>query len=112
MEFWSPPDGVIEMVIYAWEMTAETDERGYFGRIKDHLVNFRFTGVRDLEFHQFSIPNTLFEMTFSSPSEFQTSGRFMVDLVSVMGGDCFMKCSAIAGEVLSVKPCDKEGNPV
>jgi hypothetical protein len=112
VELWSPPDGIIEMVIHTGEMTPKPNERGYYSWVKNHLVAFRFTDVRDLEFHHFNIPNTLIEMTFSSPSEFQTSGRFLVYPISVMGGDCFMKFSAAAGEVLSVKPCDKKGNSV
>ena len=112
MELWWPARPTIEMIIHTAEMTPKPDERGYYSWVKNHLVAFRFTGISDLEFQQFYIPNTLIEMTFSAPTEFQSSRRFTVHPISVMGGDCFAKFSALAGEVLSVKPCDKEGNPV
>jgi hypothetical protein len=112
MELWRPPGTTVEMVIHTGEMTPKPDERGYYSWMKNHLVAFRFTGVSDLEFQQFYIPNTLIEMTFSAPSEFESCRRFRVHPISVMGGDCFAKFSAADGEVLSVKPCDKEGNPV
>jgi Immunity protein 50 len=112
MQLSSAPTAALEMVIHTGEMTPKPDEHGYHSWLKNHLVAFRFTGVRDLEFQQFNIPNTLIEMTFSPPSEFESSGRFTVHPISVMGGDCFARFSAAAGEVLSVKPSDKEGNPV
>ena len=112
MQLWSPPTAIVEMVIHTGERTPKPDERGYYSWVKNHLVEFRFADVRDLEFQHFSIPNTLIEMTFSPPSEVQNSGRFTVHPISIMGGDCFAKFSAGAGEVVSVKPCDKEGNPV
>ena len=112
MQLSSGPAATVEMIIHTGEMTPTPDERGYYAWVKHHLIAFRFTGVRDLEFQRFDIPNTLIEMTFSSPSDFKSSGRFTVHPISVMGGDCFAKFSAEAGEVLSVKPCDKEGNPV
>jgi hypothetical protein len=107
----SPVAGSLDMLVQGDEMTRETDERGFFGSIKHHLIRFRVSGVAELELHDFDIPNTLFELVFSDPAEFPKMRRFTVTLQSVMGGGCFATFSATAGEVVSVTPCDKEGNP-
>jgi hypothetical protein len=107
----SPADASLAMLIHADEMTRDVDERGFFGSIKHHLVRFGFSGVRDLALRQFDVPNTLFEIVFSDPAEFSSTGRFTVTLQSVMGGGCDATFTAASGEVSSVTPCDKEGNP-
>ncbi|MEY2519618.1 MAG: hypothetical protein QOF24_1377 [Verrucomicrobiota bacterium] len=104
-------DTSLAMLIHADEMTGEVDERGFFGSIKHHLVRFRFSGVRDFALRQFDVPNTLFEIVFSDPAEFSSTGRFTVTLQSVMGGGCDATFTAASGEVSSVMPCDEEGNP-
>lgn len=104
-------DASLAMVIHADEMTRDVDERGFFGSIKHHLVRFRFSGVHDLQVRQFDVPNTLFEIVFSDPAEFSSTGRFTVTLQSVMGGGCDATFTAASGEVSSVTPCDKEGSP-
>jgi hypothetical protein len=104
-------DTSLAMLIHADEMTREVDEHGFFGSIKHHLVRFRFSGVRDFALRQFDVPNTLFEIVFSDPAEFSSTGRFTVTLQSVWGGGCDATFTAASGEVSSVMPCDKEGNP-
>jgi hypothetical protein len=104
-------DTSLTMLVHADEMTREVDEHGFFGSIKHHLVQFRFSGVRDFTLRQFDVPNTLFEIVFSDPAEFSSTGRFTVTLQSVMGGGCDATFTAGSGEVSSVMPCDKEGNP-
>jgi hypothetical protein len=104
-------DTSLAMLIHADEMTREVDEQGFFGSIKHHLIRFRFSGVRDFALRQFDVPNTLFEIVFSDPAEFSATDRFTVTLQSVMGGGCDATFTAASGEVSSVVPCDKEGNP-
>ena len=104
-------DTSLAMLIHADEMTREVDEHGFFGSIKHHLVRFRFGGVRDFALREFDVPNTLFEIVFSDPAEFSSTGRFTVTLQSVMGGGFDATFTAASGEVISVTPCDKEGNP-
>ena len=101
----------LAMLIHADEMTREVDEHGFFGSIKHHLVRFRFSGVCDFALRQFDVPNTLFEISFSDPAEFSSTGRFTVTLQSVMGGGCDATFTAASGEVTSVIPCDEEGSP-
>jgi hypothetical protein len=102
----SPSASSVDTLIHVYEMTSETDERGYFGSVKNHLIRFHFSGVADLEFHQFDVPNELFYLIFSDPAIFEESRRFTVRLDSVMGGDCFATFSAALGEVISVEPCN------
>lgn len=47
------------IVVHAWNMTAETDERGYFIRRDHALVGFRFEEVFDLELAGFSGQNVV-----------------------------------------------------
>src|SRR4051812_46679653 len=72
----SPAAGAIDMLVHGDEMTRETDARGFFGSFKHHLIRFRFSGVAELELHDFDIPNTLFELVFSDPAAFQRVRRF------------------------------------
>jgi hypothetical protein len=104
-------DTSLDMLIHADEMTREVDEHGFFGSIKHYLVRFRFSDVRDFALRQFDVPNTLFEIVFSDPAEFSSTGRFTVTLQSVMGGGCDATFTAASGEVSSVMPCDKKGDP-
>jgi hypothetical protein len=102
--------GVIEVTLHAWEMTAEVDERGYFKLIKHHLVQFAFREISGADLERFtSLGNSLFEMGFSTPAEFEASGKFRVDLDSAMGGDLCGSFFARTGEVVGVAPCDAQG---
>lgn len=102
--------GVVEFTLHAWEMTPEVDERGYFKLIKHHLVHFAFQGISKADLERFtSMGNILFELGFSTPEEFKSSGEFRVALDSAMGGDLCGSFSASAGQVLKVTPCDAKG---
>ena len=106
-----PTAGSVDLLIHAFEMMRETDERGYFLTTKHHLIRFKFLGASEPDFSQFDVPNTLFDFVFSPPSDFDATGRFHVQLNSVTGGDCFARFAAESGEVASIKACDKQGNP-
>jgi hypothetical protein len=107
------PDGggLIRFTLYCWEMTAEVDERGYFGRTKHHRVEFVFLGVSEPDLEHFtSMGNVLDILEFSSSEEFEADGIFRVGLESAMGGDLCGSFRARNGEVLSVVACDEDGN--
>jgi hypothetical protein len=93
-----------DLCIHVAEMTSEIDEQGFFGSTKHHQICLRFFGVEDLTRQQFDIPNAVSEMTFSPPSDLESKGRFLVELVSVLGGDCTLTFSATLGEVITVEP--------
>lgn len=40
--------GAVMLTIHAFEMTSETDERGYFRLVKHHAIRFRFDDVVDV----------------------------------------------------------------
>ncbi len=54
------------IVVHAWNMTAETDELGYFIRRDHALVEFRFEEVFDLELAGFSGQNVVFGIDVES----------------------------------------------
>lgn len=93
-----PKATTVDLAVHAAEMTAETDERAYFRYIKHHRIRLSFAGVEGMAIQEFQIPNTIFEMAFSPPSEFESTGRFEVELVSVFGGDCTLSFSATTGD--------------
>lgn len=102
--------GIIRFTLHGWEMAPEVDERGYFKLVKHHLVEFEFQEVSDPDLDQFtSMSNVLLGLWFSAPEEFETAGRFKVELDSAMGGDLCGSFSARSGEVVAVVPCDKNG---
>jgi hypothetical protein len=102
--------GMVEFTVHGWEMTRDVDERGYFKLIKNHLVDFAFQGITNVELERFtSVGNILFELGFSTPEEFKSTGEFRVSLESAMGGDLCGAFSARSGQVLKVTRCDAEG---
>jgi hypothetical protein len=101
---------VIGFTLHACEMTAEVDDRGYFKSIKHHLIKFAFREISDADLERFtSMGNILFELRFSTPEEFEASGKFRVNLDSAMGGDLCGSFFARTGEVVEVVPCDAQG---
>src|SRR5258708_26114252 len=101
--------GVIGFTLHAWEMTAEVDERGYFKLIKHHLIQFAFREISDADLERFtSMGNILFELGFSTPEEFEASGKFRVDLDSAMGADLCGSFFARTGEGVEGAPSNAE----
>jgi len=67
-------NGAVEFTLHGWDMTPEVDERGYFKRIKHHLVRFAFREITDADLERFtSMGNILFKLGFSTPEEFEAS---------------------------------------
>lgn len=104
IRLYTKPVVTIEASVEVFEISSDVDVHGFFRRVNIHTVEFRFSDVQDFEGNFFNVPNTFIEVVFSSPSEFQAKGRFMVRATSVMGGVCYANFSASHGEVISVKP--------
>ena len=102
--------GAIAFTLHGMEMTRQVDDHGYLKLIKHHLVRFAFHEISEADLQQFALSNTLFEMGFSSPAEFEAVGKFRVMLESALGGDLSGSFSARTGEVLEVAPCDEKGH--
>lgn len=102
--------GFISLTLHTWEMTAEVEERGYFRRIKHHLVQFAFREISDAHLENFTAAgNILFGVWFSTPGECKACGEFWVDLDSAMGSDRGGSFHARVGEIVGVAPCDGQG---
>ncbi len=100
----------VEFTLHGWEITPEVDERGFFKLTKHHLVQFAFREISDADLERFtSMGNILLGLGFSTPEEFEASGKFRVDLDSAMGRDLCGSFFARIGEVVAVAPCDAHG---
>ncbi len=97
----------LEIVLHAWELTQEVNEKGYFGSHKHHLIHFAFGTVEDVELSGFNHVNAIFELNFADISEKRPNRKFCAEIVSAfgMGG----RFSFYNGVVLSVVSCDKDG---
>lgn len=94
----------VDLVLHAFEMTDEVDEKGYFVLRKHALVTFHFAAVHDASLERFDSDNTLFALDITRASD---ARAFRVELDSVIDkpGDF----SATSGEIVSVVPCTSEG---
>jgi hypothetical protein len=92
----------IDVSVHVWDTNGEIDEHGYFRMTNHHVIALRFTGVDDLILKGFPIPNTLLEITFSPPVDFDRNRRFSVEFINVVGGHCVF--FAVDGEVISIAP--------
>lgn len=99
----------IELVIHCFEMTQETNEKGYFQLVKHNLVHFEFEDVRDVNLYGFNLQNAMLKLIFEElPRDEAGNHRFKVVLNPAHGlGGEFI---AYTGIVLSVRPCDEQGN--
>jgi hypothetical protein len=101
---------MVELALHGFETTPEVDERGYLKLIKHHLVRFMFHEISDADLDQFmKFGNVLFELGFSTTQEFESAGKFKVNLDSAMGGDLCGSFCARSGEVVEVTVCDNRG---
>jgi len=100
----------IELVVHAFEMSAQVDEKGYFVLNKHHLVHFEFETVDEVRLQGFNHQNALMSLVFEElPRDAAGNHSFKVGLNDAFGiGGEF---TSSEGRVLSVIPCDYEGNP-
>lgn len=92
--------GVVSFTIRAFEMTKETDERGYFRLTKHHDVRLRFEDVVDGSLPERN--DTLMRLVVED--ELDGDGRFLVDVDSVLGSDHGGTFRARSGVVVAVVP--------
>ena len=100
-------DPPIAFTLHTWRMTNQVDRKGYFV-LQDHsLVSLGFDGVFDADMDLFQSGNILFGLNFLRLDD---SSSFRVELDSVM--DLSGAFSASSGRVVSIIPCDPNGEPV
>jgi hypothetical protein len=95
----------LSFTLHTWLMTDEVDGNGFFVLRNHALVSFRFTGLRDVEMDAFKSQNILLGLELS-PSTDSQSFHVVLDSCMEMSGSF----SASAGEVASVKSCEKRPN--
>lgn len=100
---WANHADVIELEVEAGEMTSEVDARGYHVIAKQCVVVFRFTGIIARELDQFMPENILFELGFSSVTDFTAKEIFEVELNSALGSDLCGRFTATSGEIVRMK---------
>ena len=54
----------VTFTLAAFEMTSETDEKGFYKLVKHCKVEFLFTGIREMEFDYFGHQNVIFDLVF------------------------------------------------
>jgi hypothetical protein len=75
--------GGVTFKLRAFEMTSETDARGYFRLTKHHDVRFRFEDLADVSISERD--DTLFRLDIAN--ELGSDGRFLVVLDSATGSE-------------------------
>lgn len=93
----------VMFTVHGFEMTSETDERGYFRLSKHHEVRFRFEDVVDVTMPRHS--DLLMELEIDD--ELDSDGRFRVVLESCVGNESEGYGGAFrarSGSVLDVIP--------
>lgn len=100
-----------EVSIHGFTMTDEVDARGYY-ILRDHvLVHLRFAGVMNIDLSTLS-PMLLHSFTIEnhSDNEILFAVNFDTITTSALDQDVSFDCRAI--EVVSVVPCDEQGQPL
>lgn len=87
----------IEIEIYVWRMSKDTDEAGYFKKENEAVVRLRCARINDLTLTDFNHQNVLGELTFEA-----TPDGVRVTLWSLYGVGGSFSCESAA--VLSVLP--------
>jgi hypothetical protein len=104
-----PPCALLK--IHLWEMTNETDSRGYYLQRHHTLVSLMFYDIGELEFRDFNHQNVLFDLSIeeidSVPAD---SMAFRVRLDSSFGLAGTFTCKRI--EVLEAVPCTSSGGAI
>ena len=99
----------IDLLVHGFDMTSETDERGYYKCRNHHLIHFRFEGTSQLDFEDLDTPDAIVgSLEFAALNvDRDLSPSISVALVSSYGMSGTFRCQS--AKVLSVKPCDSKG---
>jgi hypothetical protein len=100
----------LEALVHAFQMTSETDPKGYYVLRNHCLIHIRFSGVTNIVLSTLS-RMILFELSIAyqegSPTPFQI--KFDTTSDSELDKDISFECVAV--EVISLKSCDGKGVP-
>lgn len=101
----------LETVVHVFEMTSEVDQTGHYVLRHHVLAHLRFNEVIELKLEGFNGQNALFGLGIKDIRERQMERiRWEVSFDSSWGVDASFQCYSI--EVVSVTPCNKDGEPV
>ena len=90
---------VLIIHVYVFQMLKETDERGFFRQQNHSLVAFRFTGVEELELHDFNEQNVIAGLDVE-----RVNDKLKVVLHPCYGLNGQFVC--VKAEAVSVEPCE------
>ena len=109
MERSHPRFPVLTTKIHLWELTSETDARGYYVLKHHTLATLRFNDVLDLEIRGFSNQNVIFGLPITSQE--RTAGpwkrTFTVEFAPVSEFGATFQCSRI--EIMEAVPWAQAG---
>jgi len=102
---------IVDCTVYVFEMTSEVSPEGYYVCRKHSLVTFRFMEVFGIELSDFDQQNALWALEIVNIAERQLERvKFNVKFAASWGMDATFQCFAV--ELLSVEPCDEDGNAI
>src|SRR5262249_59463196 len=100
----------LDTIIHTFEITSEVGADGCYVLRHHVLVHFRFHDVVELKIEAFNHQNVLYGLGISDLRERQLENvKFGVSFDSSFGLDGSFQCRAI--EVVSVVPCNEQGEP-
>ncbi len=99
-------------MIHTFQMTNDTDARGYIILRNHVLVHLRFAEVYDFKCDSFYSKYKLFERCIAEVGGDESKSLlFQVDFGSVFGTEgIFFKCRRM--ELVAVRPCDAAGEAI
>jgi len=97
-----------EMLVHAWRMTDNVDERGYYVLEKHTLVRFLFERITSNELSAFNHQNVLFHLEITCETV-DGLPQFRVSLDPSLGLGGSLVCRRVV--VADVTPCDERGEP-
>ena len=97
---------MLETDIYAFDVTSEIDQSGYYVLDKRHVVTLRFDGLVALDLRWFNQQNVIFALEIEEPTDDEEPAvQWHVDVASSFGMEAHFDCASVrvvAVESLSV----------
>ena len=99
----------LAMDIRTFEMTNETDAKGYIILRNEKVVSFRFVSVTDLELGDFNHQNVLFDLKIHCVGEEGSDTHFDVSLHPSHGVSALFRCrEAVVQTICDFRPDSRE----
>jgi immunity protein 50 of polymorphic toxin system len=93
----------LEADIYAFDMTSEIDERGYYVLDKRHVVTLRFDGLVAVDLRWFNQQNVIATLDIEeATNDEEPAVRWHVDVGSSFGMEAQFDCASV--RVVAVEP--------